>query len=57
MKGRPESDLQLVFKDDTGVEHQSDSFKKCDIVLWNFDISVHLWCNSSRWLIDFAQIR
>ena len=45
MKRRPKSDLKLVFKDDTGVEHESKKFKKGVLVLWNFDMSVHLSCN------------
>ena len=55
MKRRPKSDLKLVFKDDTGVKHVSKKFKKGDLVLWNLDMSVHLWCNHSRRLIHFGQ--
>ena len=43
MKRRPKSGLKLVFKDDTGVQHKSNKFKKGDLVLWNLDMSVHLW--------------
>ena len=42
MKRRPESDLRLVLKDDTGVKHESNKFKKGDLVIWNLDMSVHL---------------
>ena len=57
MKRRPKSDLKLVFKDDTGVKHKSNKFKKGDLVLWNFDMSVvHLRCNRSWRLIDFVQV-
>ena len=56
MKKHPMSDLKLVFKDDTGVKHESNKFKKGDLVLWDLDLSVHLWCNHSRWLIGFAQV-
>ena len=56
MKKHPMSDLKLVFKDDTGVKHESNKFKKGDLVLWNLDLSVQLWCNHSRWLIGFAQV-
>ena len=52
MKGRPKSDLKLVFKDDTGVKHKSNKFKNGDLVHWNFDMSVHLLCNCFRRLID-----
>ena len=56
MKRRPKSDLKLVFKDDTGVKYKSNKFKKGDLILWNFDMSVHLRCNRSRRLIDFVQV-
>ena len=49
----------LVFtdEDNTGVKHESNKFKQDDLVLWNLDVSVHLWRNHSRWLINFAQVR
>ena len=48
MEGRPENDLELVFEDDTGVQHKSNTFEKGDLVLWNLDMSVHLWSDRSR---------
>ena len=48
MKRRPKSNLKLIFKDDTGVKHESNKFKKGDFVLWDLDMFVHLWCNNSR---------
>ena len=48
MEGRPENDLELVFEDDTGVQHKSNTFEKGDLVLWNLDMSVHLWSDHSR---------
>ena len=56
MKRRPKSDLKLVFKDDTGVKYKSNKFKNGDLILWNFDMSIHLRCNRSRRLIDFVQV-
>ena len=47
IKRRPKSDLKLVFEDDTGIKHESNEFKQGDLVLWNLDMSVHLWCNHS----------
>ena len=47
MKRRPKSDLKLILKDDTGVKHKSNKFKKGDLILWNFDMSVHFRCNRS----------
>ena len=47
VRKRPKSDLKLVLKDDTGVEHESNKFKHGDLVLWDLDMSVHLWCNHS----------
>ena len=44
MKRRPKSDLKLVIKDDTGVKHKSKKFKKDEPVIWNLNMSVHLWC-------------
>jgi hypothetical protein len=52
---RPRSALELVFKDDTGVKHESNQFKKGDLVIWNLDMSVHLRCTHSRRPIDFVQ--
>ena len=54
MKKRPQSDLKLVIKDDTGVKHESTKFKQGELVIWNLDMSVHLRCNCSRRLIDFV---
>ena len=48
MERHPESDLKLVFKDDTGAKHKSNKFEKSDLVLWNFDMSVPLLCSRSR---------
>ena len=48
MKRRSKSDLKLVFKDDTGVKHESNKFKKDALVIWNLDMFVHLWSNHSR---------
>ena len=48
MKRRPKSDLKLIIKDDTDVKHKSNKFEKGDLVLWNLDMSAHLWCNRSR---------
>ena len=56
MNGHPKYYLELVFKDD-GVKYESNKFKKGDLVLWNFNTSVHLLGNHSRRLIDFVQIR
>ena len=42
IESRPTFDLELVFKDDAGVKHKSDKFKKRALVLWNLDMSVHL---------------
>ena len=42
MEGRPENDLELVFKEDTGIKHKSNTFEKGDLVLWNLDMFVHL---------------
>ena len=48
MERRPKSDLKLVFKDDTGVEHESNKFKKGGLVLWDLDMFVHLRSHHSR---------
>ena len=56
MERRPKFDLKLVFKDDIGIRHKSNKFKKGDLVIWNLDMSVHLQCNYSRRLIDFVQV-
>ena len=56
MKKRPKSDLKLVFKDDTGVKHESNKFKKGDLVIWNLDMCVHLRCNYSDRPIKFVQV-
>ena len=48
MEGRPENDLELVFEDDTSVQHKSNTFEKGHLVLWNLDMSVHLWCIHPR---------
>ena len=42
VRKRPKSDLKLVLKDDTGVEHESNEFKQRDLVIWNIDMSVCL---------------
>ena len=42
MERRPKSDLKLVFKDSIGIKHKSNKFKKGDLVIWNFNMSVHL---------------
>ena len=41
IKRRPTSDLELVFKDDAGVKHQSGKFKKSVSIYWSLDMSVH----------------
>ena len=56
MKRRPKFDLKLVFKDDTGVKHESNKFKKDDLILWELDMSVHLRCHHSRRLIESIQV-
>ena len=56
LESDPWSDLKLIFKDNTGVKHESNKFKKGDLVIWNLDMSVHLWCNHFRRLIDCVQI-
>ena len=56
MKRPPKSDLKLVFKDDSGVKYMSNIFKEGDLVLWNLDMSVHLWCDHSQRLINFIQV-
>ncbi|KAH8991800.1 hypothetical protein EDB86DRAFT_1566754 [Lactarius hatsudake] len=37
---RPTSDLELVFKDDAGVTHQSNKFKDSIAIRWNLDSHV-----------------
>ncbi|KAH9022932.1 hypothetical protein EDB84DRAFT_1564855 [Lactarius hengduanensis] len=37
---RPTSDLELVFKDDAGIKHKSNKFKKEIVIHWNADIYV-----------------
>ena len=56
MEGRPKNDLELVFKEDTGIKRKSNKFKKGELVIWNLDMSVHLRGNCSRRLIDFVQV-
>ena len=34
IKGRPTSNLELIFRVDDGVEHKSNKFKKSDLVRW-----------------------
>ena len=46
IKRRPSPDLELVFKDDAGVEHKSNKFKDGALVHWNIDMSVHLAVSS-----------
>ena len=33
--------LELIFKDEAGVEYKSSKFKEDDLVHWNLDTSVH----------------
>ncbi|KAH9033801.1 hypothetical protein EDB85DRAFT_2274664, partial [Lactarius pseudohatsudake] len=47
IKRRPTSDLELVFKDDAGVKHQSNKFKKSILVHWNIDIYVRTHTNAT----------
>ena len=42
IKNRPTSDLELTFKDDAGVKHQSNRIKKGVPICWGLDMSVHL---------------
>jgi hypothetical protein len=37
----PRSDLELVFKDEAGVEYKSRKFKEGVLIRWNFDTLVH----------------
>ncbi|KAF8269963.1 hypothetical protein EI94DRAFT_869239 [Lactarius quietus] len=49
IKRRPTSVLQLVFKDDAGVKHQSNKFNQGDPVYWNLDMYVE--ANTSATLL------
>ena len=42
IKRRPRSDLELIFKDDTGVKHKSNKFKKDALVRWNLGMFVRV---------------
>ena len=55
MEGRPET-VNLVFKDDTGVKHESNKFNKGDLAIWNVDMSVPLRSNHSQRLINIVQV-
>ena len=41
IKNRPTTILELVFKDEAGVEHKSNKFKEDDLVYWNLDLFVY----------------
>ncbi|KAI9457251.1 hypothetical protein BJY52DRAFT_1416883 [Lactarius psammicola] len=62
IKRRPMSDLELVFKDDAGVKHKSDKFKKGALVHWTLDIyvrthtSAKLTIRRARFKISVAEI-
>ncbi|KAN0133873.1 hypothetical protein V8E53_008305 [Lactarius tabidus] len=51
IKRRPKSALELVFKDDTKddarVKHESNKFKKGDLVLWNIDMYVRTYSTAT----------
>ena len=37
----PTTVLELIFKDEAGAEHKSNTFEEGDLVHWNLDTSVH----------------
>ncbi|KAH8977795.1 hypothetical protein EDB86DRAFT_1031829 [Lactarius hatsudake] len=43
----PTSDLELVFKDDAGVIHQSNKFKDSIAIRWNLDIHVRTYTSAT----------
>ena len=60
IKRRPTSDLELTFKDDAGVKHQSNKFKKGVPICWGLDMSVHLPVYTiilRYWLITDSYVR
>jgi hypothetical protein len=46
MKTRPKSVLELVFRDDAGVNHKSNKFKEGNLVHWDLDTFVHFAVSS-----------
>ena len=47
IKRRPTFDLEIVFKDDAGVKHKSNKFKKDVLVHWDLDMFVYFAASSS----------